>query len=129
MSSVIMNYSPNDFFYVKFGEQLQLNDKDNNSTIGNSICFPLKPYENWDNSCNIDNYNNSSTNKLNCNMKELCKNKERAEYLQTIQNIHTGSDQNYLDTKSSYNTALLRTINLGIGIFIIIGLIYKNRNI
>jgi hypothetical protein len=123
MSNVVMNYSPNDFFYVKFDEE---NGK---STINNSICDPLKPYDGWDTNCNISNYNSSSTNKINCNLKELCKNKEKVEYLQSIQNIHNGSDQNYLDTKASYNTALLRTFNLGIGIFIIIGLIYRNRNI
>jgi hypothetical protein len=123
MSTVVMNYSPNDFFYVKF------DNENETSTINNSICAPLKPYDNWDNSCNIANYNNSSNNKIDCNLKELCKNKEKAEYLQSIQNTHNGSDQNYLDTKASYNTSLLRTFNLGIGIFIIIGLIYRNRNI
>ena len=123
MSNVVINYSPNDFFYVKFDEQ------NNNSTIDVSLCSQLKPYEIMDNSCSKYNYNSSTTNKINCNLRELCKNKEKAEELQRIQNIHTGSDQNYLDTKYSYDTGLLRTFNLGVGIFIIIGLIYKNRNI
>jgi hypothetical protein len=123
MSNVVISYSPNDFFYVKFDEQ------NNSSTIDNNLCSPLKPYANWDTSCNTDNYNTSQNNKINCNLKELCKNKEKAEELQLIQNNHSGSGQNYLDTKDSYNTAFLRLFNLGVGIFIIIGLIYKNRNI
>jgi hypothetical protein len=123
MSKVVISYSPNDFFYVKFDEQ------NNISTIDNTVCAPLKPYENMNVDCNNQNYNSSEINKINCNLKELCKNKEKVEELQKIQNTHTGSDQKYLDTKYSYNTALLRTINLGVGICIIIGLIYKNRNI
>jgi hypothetical protein len=125
MSNVVISYSPNDFFYVKFDEQ-----NNNSSTIDNNLCFPLKPYDNLDTNCNTDNYNSNGTNnKINCNLKELCKNKEKAEELQLIQNNHSGSGQNYLDTKDSYNTAFLRLFNLGVGIFIIIGLIYKNRNI
>jgi len=123
MSNVVISYSPNDFFYVKFDEQ------NNSSTIDNNVCVPLKPYGIWDTSCNKNNYNLNENNKINCNLKELCKNKEKAEEIQLIQNNHNGSGQNYLDTKDSYNTAFLRLFNLGVGIFIIIGLIYKNRNI
>jgi hypothetical protein len=127
MSNVVISYSPNDFFYVKFDEQ------NNSSTIDNKVCDRLKPYDSWDTSCNTDNYDsigtNGTDNKNDCNLKELCKNKEKAEELQLIQNNHSGSGQNYLDTKDSYNTAFLRLFNLGVGIFIIIGLIYKNRNI
>jgi len=123
MSKVVISYSPNDFFYVKF------DDQNNSYSIDNNMCNKLKPYEIWDTSCNKNNYNYNGINKINCNLKELCKNKEKATELQSIQNTHSGSDQNYLDTKYSYNTAFLRTFNLGVGIFIIIGLIYKNRNI
>jgi hypothetical protein len=124
MSNVVISYSPNDFFYVKFDEQ------NNSSTIDNSVCKDLIPYDSWDTKCNTDNYDSNVTNdKINCNLKELCKNKEKAEELQLIQNNHSGSGQNYLDTKDRYNTAFLRLFNLGVGIFIIIGLIYKNRNI
>jgi hypothetical protein len=122
MSNVVISYSPNDFFYVKFDEQ------NNSSTIDNRVCKGLN--DSWDTKCNTDNYDSNVTNdKIDCNLKELCKNKEKAEELQLIQNNHSGSGQNYLDTKDSYNTAFLRLFNLGVGIFIIIGLIYKNRNI
>jgi len=123
MSNVVLSYSPNDFFYVKFSEQ------NNNSILGNTDCEPLKPYENWDVSCNKDNYNVNTINKINCNLKELCKNKEKAEKLQTIQNNHNGSDQNYLDTNETFNTAFIKNVNLGIGMIILIGLFYKMRNI
>jgi hypothetical protein len=116
-----MNYNPNDFFYVKFDE------KNDSSTLSNLVCSPLKPYDYWDISCNIENYNIDNSNKINCNLKELCKNKEKVQYLQSMQNIHNGSDQNYLDAMSAYNTTLRRSINLGIGIIIVIGLIYSNR--
>lgn len=123
MSNVVISYSPNDFFYVKFNEQ------NGSSGIDDTLCKDLRPYSDMDNSCNVQEYGSSQSNKINCNLKELCKNKEKATELQVIQNNHSGSDQNYLDTKDSYNTAFLRLFNLGVGIFIIIGLIYKNRNI
>ena len=121
MSNVVISYSPNDFFYVKFNEQNESYD------IDDTLCNDLN--SNMDNSCNVTNYGFTQDNKINCNLKELCKNKEKATELQVIQNNHSGSYQNYLDTKDSYNTAFLRLFNLGVGVFIIIGLIYKNRNI
>ena len=130
MSNVVISYSPNDFFYVKFDEQAKNDGQNSSSTIDDNICSSLKPYETWDASCNKTNYTiNTNDNKINCNLKELCKNKEKAEELMLIQNNHSGYEQNYLDTKDSYNTAFFRLFNLGVGIFIVIGLIIKNRNI
>ena len=59
MSNVVISYSPNDFFYVKFDEQ------NNSSTIDNSLCNPLKHYDSWDTSCNTDNYDSIGTNGTN----------------------------------------------------------------
>lgn len=121
-TNVLVGYSANDFFYVK-----AQNDGDMPSK---GDCDGLNPYDtNWDTSCNLTNYGSSTDNIVNCNHKELCKNKDKAAALTKIQHNHIGSDQNYLDTKKEYNTAIVKTVNLGIGIILLIGLIYRNRNI
>jgi hypothetical protein len=121
-TNVLLGYSANDFFYVKA--------ENNNEMPSANDCASLKPYDtNWDSSCNLTNYSSTSDNMLNCNHKELCKNKDKAVTLTQIQHNHIGSDQNYLDTKDAYNTAIVKTVNLGIGIIVLIGLIYTNRNI
>jgi|LauGreSBDMM110SN_4_FD.fasta_scaffold43740_3 hypothetical protein len=121
-TNVLVGYSPTDFFYVKAQQ--------NNQMPSASVCTTLNPYDTiWDASCNSANYSSSDDNILNCNHKELCKNKDKAVALTHIQHNHIGSDQNHLDTKNEYNTAIVKTVNLGIGIILLIGLIYTNRNI
>ncbi len=121
-TNVLVGYSANDFFYVKAQNEGEMPSA--------SDCADLKPYDaQWDISCNSTNYSSSNDNILNCNHKELCKNKDKAVVLNQLQHNHIGSDQNYLDTKEEYNTAIVKTVNLGIGIIVLIGLIYTNRNI
>ena len=116
-TNIVVGYSPTDFFYVKA--------KENNTMPTKEDCSNASMVD-VSKTCNIDNYNN---NKYDCITAELCKNKDNVSLLSKLQNKHSGSDQNYLDTNQEYKMAFTQTINLGIGIILIIGLIAQNRNL
>ena len=122
-TNVVIGYSPTDFFYVKASEMSE--------PIDNEYCGNLDiSNPQWDISCNTNNYAlGGDINKFQCNYKELCKNKNNAELLSKLQTNHSGSDQNYLDKKYTYNYLLTTSFNLGIGILTLIGFIIKYRNI
>lgn len=117
MSSVIIDYSPNDFFYIK-ANNIMPSDASCNDTY-----FLI-----YDTSCNIST---DSTSKwvtdfsMNCYKKELCKNKINANKLNTLQNNHLGSDQNYINTKDIYMNEYVKSVNLIVGILVTSFLIYK----
>lgn len=113
-TNILVGYSPTDFFYVKAQEMSIM--PDNCNSITNTT----------DSQCNIDNYND---NKINCVNTALCKNKDNAKLIGNLQNKHSGSDQNYLDTNQEYKLTVTDSINLGIGILILLGLIIQNRNL
>lgn len=113
-TNIVVGYSPTDFFYVK-AQELSIMPDD-----CGSITTPTESQ------CNVDNY---SDNSYNCINAALCENKDTANLIGKLQNTHSGSDQNYLDTNQQYKLTLTNTINLGIGILILIGLIIQNRNI
>ena len=108
--NTVVGFSSNDFYYVAVGKA--------DSTI--LADCPSSPK-----SCG-DPSNINTDNSNNCFKMEVCINKEKAEWIQNYQNKHSGSDQNYLDTKSIYNSTLQRTANLGIGVLATIVYIYFN---
>ena len=115
MSQITVGYSPNDFFYVS-AEQ--------DGTMPNgSQCNSLSPSDtHWDISCNSANFGKYYSD---CVSKELCKNRDNVTNLYKLNNVHSGSDQNYLDTKTRYNEELINSFNLGMGIVLLSGLIYR----
>ena len=113
-TNIVVGYSPTDFFYVK-AQELNIMPDDCNAITNTT-----------DTQCNIDNYN---ANKVNCMNTALCKNKDNVTLIGKLQNKHSGSDQNYLDTTQEYNLTVTNSINLGIGILVLIGLIIQNRNL
>jgi hypothetical protein len=113
-TNIVLGYSPTDFFYVKAQEM------DIMPTNCDSITTPSKE------TYNIDNYGD---NKIDCINAALCENKDTAILINKLQNKHSGSDQHYLDTNQEYKLTLTNSINLGIGIVILIGLIIQNRNL
>jgi hypothetical protein len=113
-TNIVVGYSPTDFFYVKAQE---LNIMPDNC---GSITIPTETQ------CNVDNYN---ANKIDCMNTALCKNKDNATLISKLQNKHSGSDQHYLDTNQEYKVTVTNSINLGIGIIILIGFIIQNRNL
>ena len=113
-TNIVVGYSPTDFFYVK-AQELSIMPDD-----CGSITTPAE------NQCNADNYN---ANNVDCMNAALCKNKDNVTLINKLQNKHSGSDQNYLDTNQEYKLTLANSINLGIGILVLIGFIFQNRNI
>lgn len=109
--NIVVGFSSTDFYYVTAATA--------DPSILNNCSSALQP------SCG-DPVNVTADNAGTCYQKEVCINKQTAEWIKKYQNKHSGSDQNYLDTKSIYNSALQRTANLGIGIFATIVYIYFN---
>lgn len=96
-NTIHVAYSPTDFFYVSAGEV---------------VCTGIA--------------NENEKNKCDDYKKAIDTNKQHAEWIQTVQNKHSGSDQNHADTHELYLAELQRTANLGVGILGTIMYIYFN---
>jgi hypothetical protein len=115
-SDIIVGYNKNDFFYVNAetnGGELTANK----CTMNISIHDPI-----WDVSCNAKNFVDNSAN---CMLKELCINKEYANKIKSMQQNHSGSDEQYENARQVYDQTFARTLNLGSGILVLIFLMYK----
>ena len=115
-TNVILSYSPGDFFYTKADEKGLMPDikQCNKMNVDGST---------WDISCNSKNY---SDNAEECFRKELCKNKEKVNWIKETENKNNGANRKHLDIKQMYRTEYLNTVNLGIGIVIVTAFIIKN---
>lgn len=135
-NNVLVGYSPNDFFYVQAEESSVINSNTDcyNLTIngnvnlpnGNTIASGSSLHLNnpaWDTICN----NYFSKNQENCVKRELCNNKKNATQLGDLQNSKSGAMEKYMNEKMNYDSILMNTINLGIGIVFLIVVIYKNQ--
>ena len=71
-----------------------------------------------------DKYKNWQDNSGNCYIKELCLNKKLADKINNIQNNHLGTDEKEKDSDKIYNDEVVKTINISIGIAILLGSIY-----
>jgi len=135
-NNVLVGYSPNDFFYVQ-AEQSNLISPNtdcngltvrgnailpNGITINDGSSLPLSDPA-WDIICN----NYFSQNQDNCLKRELCNNKNKASQLGDLQNTKLGAMEKYMNEKMNYDSILMNTINLGIGIVFLIVVIYKNQ--
>jgi len=129
--------TPSKDFLNEVGNCVAVNTETGNSicdTIGNVSCMQTCLSV-------IDTNNNNSTTyssdfpkwkqwhdlSMNCYKKELCKNKENATRINQLQNNHLGSDQNYEDSKAIYTIEYMKTINLGIGVVILLLAIYYSN--
>jgi hypothetical protein len=135
-NNVLVGYSPNDFYYVQAEEnniidpssdcdKLNVNGNitlSNGTTITNGSSLPLTNPA-WDTICN----NYFSENQENCVKRELCNNKNNATQLGDLQNSKSGAMEKYMNEKMNYDSILMNTINLGIGIVFLIVVIYKNQ--
>ena len=63
-------------------------------------------------------------NSYKCYKKELCLNKDNANQIKEMQEDHLGSEQNFLNSKDSYNNELWKTGNLSIGILSLMIIMY-----
>ena len=116
-NTILVGYSPNDFFYA---------DADSQGIMPSQTkCSSLKPYSNnWDTSCNAVNFPDASGN---CIDKELCKNRDYVTTLFDIEQKHSGSNEKYFNVKDQYDGVFMNTINLGIGCIFLGGVILQNR--
>jgi hypothetical protein len=148
-NNVLVGYSPNDFYYVQAEQSNELNESvdcnnlkiygntrvygntivndgtitlPNGTTIisGNVLALsnPL-----WDSICTYRFSDNSG----NCLKRELCNNKTNATKLEDLQNTKLGAMEKFMNEKMNYDSILMNTINLGIGIVFLIVVIYKNQ--
>lgn len=120
-SDIIVGYNKNDFFYVNAETQGEiLTPVGCTFTIG--LHDPL-----WDISCNTNSneHDNFLDNSANCIKKELCINKEYAGKLKSMQQNHSGADEHYDNAAQIYDRTFAQTINLGGGIVLLMGLMYK----
>lgn len=115
LSDIVVGYSPTDFFYV---------DAQTKNFMKPDSC--TSDIMNLDgNACTTHFVDNS----YNCIMKELCLNKQYAESISSVQSGHNGADEKYSNAKTIFDKTVTNTINLGIGIVVMVVLIYRNRNI
>ena len=135
-NNVLVGYSPNDFYYVHAEESNVINPSSdcgslvvsgnailpNGTTISNGSSLSLNDPA-WDTICN----NYFSQNQENCVKRELCNNKNNAIQLGDLQNSKSGAMEKYMNEKMNYDSILMNTINLGIGIVFLIVVIYKNQ--
>jgi hypothetical protein len=71
--------------------------------------------------CDIGFWNDFSGN---CYLNQLCQNKRLATLATNMQNNYGGSDQRYADISKEYDYAVLHTINIVSGFFLIGGLTF-----
>jgi hypothetical protein len=114
---IILAYNPSDFFYVKAAADERMPDSVQCQSLTTTVT---------DISCNNTNF---ASNIQQCFEKELCINKSQADWIRTYQNVNSGSKRTYTDSLELYKDSYLTTINLGIGIIILIGAIVGNRYI
>jgi hypothetical protein len=64
---------------------------------------------------------------FNCYQRELCNNKKLAKEIQKMQNDHLGSDQSLKDSSYIYMDQYIKSINLGVGILLLLGIIFYSK--
>lgn len=115
-SDIIVGYNKNDFFYVN-AETNSGALTAANCTMNVGLHDPI-----WDVSCNAKHFVDNSAN---CMVKELCINKEYANKIKSMQQNHSGADEQYENAKQVYDQTFARTLNLGSGIIVLLLLMYK----
>ena len=134
-NNVVVGYSPNDFYYVQAQKdntmptetectRLKLNGNvivNGSTIIDGTILSSIDPA--WDTICK----NNFSNNSSNCVKKELCKNRDKSNSLTSLESSGLGAKEKYMNEKMNYDSILMNSINLGIGIIFLLVVIYKNQ--
>ena len=119
MSSIVtLGYSPNDFFYV---------DAQNQGIMPKTGQCQNLISTYTDAKCGAGS-GGFIDNSFNCIQKELCVNWKKANEITEIENQHGGADKKFTDASMTHDIALMDIINLGIGIFFAMAIIYRNRN-
>lgn len=113
-SNIYIGFSPNNFYYVDAtnrGAEYAPND----SICGNLISENIE--------CDHQHFADTS---FNCLQQEMCKNQELAQSLATEYN-NNGGDVKFVDFQNAYYSYLVKSVNLGIGICILLYIILRKR--
>jgi len=114
-NNIIMSYSPNDWYYLAV-------IKDSSGDMPTSTdCENVFPYSNWDSSCNT-HYNDYPGK---CMQVALCRNQDESKILDSLESKNVGVDRKMNDDSKVYYNTIVNTANLGIGIAILLGIIYN----
>jgi hypothetical protein len=114
-SNIYIGFSPNNFYYVDAtnrGAEYAPDD----SVCGNLISQTL--------ACGHNSFKDTS---FNCLQQEMCKNKELAQSL-VAEYDNNGGNVKFLDFQNAYYGYLIKSVNLGVGIAILMYIILWKRN-
>ena len=118
-SNVIMSYNPNDWFYLAVENENNIN----NDMPTLEDCSNNEPYHHqWDISCNSTNL---SDNQYDCMVRSLCVNRDQAQVIAELEVKNFGIDTKFNDDYRVYYNTLANTANLGIGIVVLLAVLYK----
>lgn len=128
-NTILVGYSPNDFFYADADSQGIMPTQDQ--------CDAINPYSSkWDNDCNAIHFgerthpedeNSKEMNADKCIEKELCKNRDYVSNLYNVEQKHSGSNEKLFNVKDKYDAVFIDTVNLGIGCIFLGIIIYNNQ--
>jgi hypothetical protein len=99
-------YSPNDFYWVSVADKL------NSLNCPKEIANVKK--------INCEKSSITEKDALTCYNSQLCKNKQLSEWLKNVQMNHSGADVRYKDIRNTYIVEIRKSINLVIGIILMI---------
>jgi hypothetical protein len=122
---IYIGYSPTNFYYVDAltrGADYAPNDAACSYWLEGNVDLSCSFTERNPNTNNIWFADNS----FNCIQKELCINKELAQSL-VLENSNDGGKERYFDNNHTYYNYILKTVNLGMGICIILYLMLFRR--
>lgn len=97
--------------------------------LSDASCNELDPGFNESLNCNDSNYNKNDENIKHCMQRAWCEYRGLNTTLHDNQTQSSEDKERYQDANEYYNLAVVDSINLTIGIFGVVFLILKNRNI
>ena len=110
MTDTYIAFSPNNFFYA---DAMQVKSS---FSPTNENCTKLKS------KVFLCDHNNFKDTSFNCIGQEMCKNKELVDSIELTQNsgLINLDNEKHSDDNLTYDNCLLKTVNLGIGIGILV---------
>jgi hypothetical protein len=120
----VVSYNNDDFYCNSIG-LTTLNNIDSNINVDlSTFCKNPNSYGEFykKEKCDSTFNTNDSCNLIN----ELCENQNNFNKIKELQTTHSVANSRYSDIDSFYKTEVLKSVNLGIGIFILSFIIYKN---
>ena len=127
-SQYVVSYNKDDFYCNSIGVTTLTNIDSTINVDLPTFCKNPNSYHYYkNNNCSLyptsqsKNIENTKCALLN----QLCKNDIKFNEIKDIQTNHSASNSRYGDISSFYNTELIKSINLGVGILLLSSIIYK----